>query len=76
LRTPPYHPEFQPIETCWGIVKNEIARNCDFTIDDMILKLERAFDKVAAKNCAGFIRKIRHIEDTFWRDGAAFDEQN
>ena len=21
LRTPPYHPELQPIETCWGIVK-------------------------------------------------------
>ncbi len=30
LRTPPYHPELQPIETCWGVVKNQIARNCDF----------------------------------------------
>ena len=34
LRTPPYHPELQPIETCWGILKNEIARNCDFTMDN------------------------------------------
>jgi len=25
LRTPPYHPELQPIETCWGVVKNHIA---------------------------------------------------
>jgi transposase len=25
LRTPPYHPELQPIETCWGIVKNEMS---------------------------------------------------
>lgn len=31
LRTPPYHPELQPIELCWGIVKNHIARNGDFT---------------------------------------------
>lgn len=76
LRTPPYHPELQPIETCWGIVKNEISRNCDFTMDNLILQLERAFDKVSKKTCAGLIRKIRDVEDTFWRDDVALDEQN
>jgi transposase len=76
LRTPPYHPELQPIETCWRIVKNEIARNCDFTMDNLILQLERAFDKVTSKTCAGLIRKIRDVEDAFWRDDAALDEQN
>ena len=25
-------PKLQPIETCWGIVKNQVARNCDYTI--------------------------------------------
>jgi len=24
IRTPPYHPELQPIETCWAVVKNQI----------------------------------------------------
>ncbi len=76
LRTPPYHPELQPIETCWGIVKNEIARNCDFTMNNLIGQLESAFDKVSAKTCAGLIRKIREVEDAFWRDDAALDEQN
>jgi len=76
LRTPPYHPELQPIETCWGIVKNEIARNCDFTMNNLIQQLESAFGKVAAKTCAGLIRKIRDVEDAFWRDDAALDEQN
>jgi transposase len=76
LRTPPYHPELQPIETCWGIVKNEIARNCDFTMNNLIRQLESAFDKVTTKTCAGLIRKIREIEDAFWRDDAALDEQN
>ena len=76
LRTPPYHPELQPIETCWGIVKNEIARNCDFTMNNLIFQLESAFCKVTAKTCAGLIMKIRDVEDTFWRDDAAFDEQN
>jgi transposase len=76
LRTPPYHPELQPIETCWGIVKNEIARNCDFTMNNLIFQLESAFGKVTAKTCAGLIMKIRDVEDTFWRDDAALDEQN
>jgi len=33
LRTPQYHPELQPIETCWGIVKNHMADQCDFTTE-------------------------------------------
>lgn len=76
LRTPPYHPELQPIETCWGVVKNEIARNCDFTMDNLIQQLEKAFDKVTAKTCYGLIRKMRDVEDAFWSDDAALDEQN
>ncbi len=75
-RTPPNHPELQPIETCWGIVKNEIDRNCDFTMNNLILQLESAFDKVTAKTCSGLIRKIRDVEDAFWRDDAARDEQS
>lgn len=76
LRTPPYHPELQPIETCWGVVKNEIARNCDFTMNNLILQLEEAFAKVTAKTCSGLIKKVRGIEDAFWRDDVALDELN
>ncbi len=76
LRTPLYHPELQPIEICWGIVKNEIARNCDFTMNNLIQQLENAFGKVTAKTCAGLIKKTRDVEDAFWRDDAALDEQN
>ena len=72
----PYHPELQPIETCWGIVKNEITRNCDFTMANLMRQLESAFDKVTAKTCAGLIRKIRDVEDEFWRDDVALDENN
>jgi transposase len=32
LRTPQYHPELQPIETCWAVVKNSMAAHCDFTM--------------------------------------------
>lgn len=70
LRTPPYHPELQPIETCWAIVKNRIARNCDFTMANLISQLDGAFSGVTAKTCSGLIKKIRGIEDDFWKEDA------
>jgi len=66
LRTPPYHPELQPIETCWGVVKNKIARNCDFTMINLLKQLDGAFDGVTGKTCSGIIQNIRQIEDDFW----------
>ena len=68
LRTPPYHPELQPIEICWGIMKNQIARNCDFTMANLMVQLEDAFSSVTAKTCSVLIKKIRKIEDKFWRE--------
>ena len=66
MRTPPYHPELQPIETCWAVLKNQIARNCDFTMSNLLEQLDKAFDGVTAKTCSGIINKIRRTEDKFW----------
>ena len=57
LRTPPYHPELQPIEICWGVVKNYIARNCDFTMKNLIKQLDIGFEKVTAETCSKIIEK-------------------
>lgn len=75
LRTPPYHPELQPIETCWGVVKNHIARNCDFTMKNLIKQLDNGFEKVTAETCSRIIAKIRKVEDEFWADDLKFDSQ-
>ena len=32
LRTPQYHPELQPIEKCWAVMKQYMAKHCDFTL--------------------------------------------
>jgi transposase len=40
LRTPPYHPELQPIETCWAIVKNYVAHHNDCTMKKVFILLE------------------------------------
>ncbi|MFV2058927.1 MAG: transposase [Thiohalomonadales bacterium] len=75
VRTPPYHPELQPIEICWGVVKNEIARNCDFTMENMLNQLDAAFKKVTDKTCLGIIKKVRKIEEKFWEEDALMDEK-
>src|ERR1700730_14767545 len=76
LRTPPYHPELQPIEICWGIVKNEVARNCNFTMKNLEIQLNNAFGKVTKETCHKIIKKIRKIEDKFWEDDALLEEIN
>ena len=68
LRTPPYHPELQPIETCWAVVKNAIARSCDFTMANLIVQLDKSFEKVTPQTCSGLIKKIRTVEDSYWED--------
>lgn len=75
LRTPSYHPELQPIETCWGVSKNHVARNCDYTVKNLINQLNSGFDKVTAKTCAKIIAKMREIEDEFWTTDIKADSQ-
>jgi len=75
LRTPPYHPELQPIETCWGVVKNHVGRSCDFTMNNLIEQLDFGFSKVTAKTCAKIIAKVRGIEDKFWTEDLKMDAQ-
>lgn len=73
IRTPPYHPELQPIEICWGIVKNHVARHCDFTMNNLIEQLDSGFDKVTSNTCKKIIKKIRKVEDVFWTEDLKMD---
>ena len=75
LRTPPYHPELQPIETCWGVVKNHVARNCDFSVKNLLKQLDCGFNKVTATTCEKIIKKVREIEDEFWATDIKMDAQ-
>lgn len=73
LRTPPYHPELQPIETCWAVVKNQIARKSKFTMAHLLEQLDDAFDSVTEETCSGLIKKVRGVEDKYWREDARLD---
>lgn len=76
LRTPPYHPELQPIETCWAVAKNHIARKSKVTMAQLLEQLDDAFDKVTANTCAGLIKQVQHIEDKFWMEDVQSDAHN
>ena len=70
LRTPPYHPELQPIETCRAIVKNHVAKYNDFTMKKVQMLPEEGFDKVTSATCQEIIKKVYMQEDIFWNEDA------
>ena len=75
VRTPPYHPELQPIELCWGVLKNEVARHCDFTMKSLEKQLESAFNKVTAETCRKIIKRVREVEDKFWNEEKKLEKE-
>ena len=66
LRTPQYHPELQPIETCWGVVKNQMAAHCDFTMKNFRKQLPISFAKVTSRTCKSLIAKVVKQEEKYW----------
>ena len=68
LRTPPYHPELQPIETCWAIVKNHVAQHNNCTMEKVKTLLEEGFKKVTAKTCQNLIKKANTRGNEFWME--------
>jgi transposase len=73
LRTPQYHCELQPIEFCWGIVKNFCSYHCDFTMKGLNKELHKGFSKVSKTTCKKLIGIVRQKEDLFWKEDAEFD---
>jgi len=73
LRTPQYHPELQPIETCWGVVKNYMAKHCDFTLRQFQDNLPSAFSQVTSQTCKKLIAKMVIEEDKYWIEDGKID---
>ena len=74
LRTPPYHPELQPIEICWAIVKNYMAENCDFTMKGLRDRLPEAFATVTSDTCKKIIAGVVVEEKKYWKEDEELDE--
>ena len=76
LRTPQYHPELQPIETCWGIVKNHMADHGDFTTRNFHQQLPIALSKVKPSTCRKLIAKVVEQEEKYWEEDAQLYEDD
>ena len=64
--TPPYHPELQPIETIWAIVKNAIAELNITSMVDLKKALEHQFfECVTKEQLVGAWRKSQKYEDKY-----------
>jgi transposase len=68
LRTPQYHPELQPIENCWAVVKNHCAAKCDYAMAGLRVHLEDGFEKVTSETCQAAIAEMRREEDRYWQE--------
>jgi len=61
-----YSPEFNPIESCFSIVKfhfcksrlNDIVNRKGFNFDRTI---EKAFEEVSVEHCQAFVRKSKAL---------------
>ncbi|KAE8988978.1 hypothetical protein PR003_g22087 [Phytophthora rubi] len=60
--TPPYHPELQPIEVIWGVVKNRIASAPAKSMADLDAKLGASLKKVSSRTWIGAYRKVQKQE--------------
>jgi len=74
LRTPQYHPELRPIEKCRGVVKNHMAKHCDFSLRTLRNNLPSAFSQVTSETCRKVIAKIVTEEDKYRDEDGKIDE--
>lgn len=68
LLLPVHHPELNPIELLWGIVKNECARllRSGVTFKQVRLHLKNAFDNVPSETFKKMYDKIKRKENEYW----------
>lgn len=70
LRTPQYHPELQPIEKCWAVIKQYMAQHCDFTNKGLRENLNSAWGKVTKATMSGILKKVNYWQNYhFDQDG-------
>jgi hypothetical protein len=65
LYTPPYHPELQPIELIWGIIKIRIARDPAVSISDLDAKVDEGLRAISSENWTKAYRHVQKFEDRY-----------
>jgi transposase len=75
LRLPPYHPELNPIELIWGLVKNCAAtHNVSFRLDEVENLLRQKFNSVTPDEWASRCLHAKSFEDRYLEDEGRLDD--
>lgn len=65
LRLPPYHPELNPIEKIWALVKNWVAaHNTTFRLADVEQLTRQRFEEVQVEHWRNICTHVRKYEET------------
>lgn len=74
LRLPPYHPELNPIEKIWGILKNYVAsKNVAQNLTSIMTLINERLEMIDRTMWA---KTYRHVEDTEKQYMQFFDMDN
>ena len=69
IRLPPYHPDLNPIEKMWGIVKARIAaKNVTFKLGDVQQLAEQHFAAVTMEEWTAVCRHVKAVEEYLSRE--------
>ncbi|CAH1975548.1 unnamed protein product [Acanthoscelides obtectus] len=75
LRLPPYHPELNPIEKIWALVKNWVAaRNTTFRLPDTEALARQKFEEVTEQEWFNICQHVRKYENELIEKEHLLDE--
>ncbi|XP_072403288.1 uncharacterized protein [Diabrotica undecimpunctata] len=75
LRLPPYHPELNPIEKIWAILKNEVAaRNTTFKLADVLELAKIRLNEITPEIWANTCRHVDKVEEEYFSREYILDE--
>ena len=77
LILPVHHPELNPIELVWAIVKNECARllRTGTQCKEVRQHLEAAFTNLSSHTCRKLYETVQQTEATYWKLDEELDEK-
>lgn len=76
LILPVHHPELNPIELVWAIVKNACARQlrAGLPFREVRQHLETALENISATTCRKLYETVRQTEATYWKLDVELDD--
>lgn len=76
LILPVHHPELNPIELVWAVVKNQCAKKLrnGLSFKEVLANLQDAFDNFPEQTCQSIYEHVREIEGKFWEVDLELDQ--